>query len=58
MTIRKLTTKAYQQLTNNEGQGLLEYVLLTSLIAIALISSLVLLQSTLIDFFTNLSIWG
>jgi len=47
MSIKPLTAKFYIRLTDQRGQGLIEYVLLVSVIAVALIGSLVSLQEVI-----------
>lgn len=48
-SMKKLTVALYDKLTKQVGQGLVEYVLLTSLIAISLISSLMLLKDNILN---------
>lgn len=47
MSIKPLTTKIYTHLTEQRGQGLIEYVLLVSVIAVALIGSLISLEEVI-----------
>lgn len=47
MFIKPLAAKFYIRLTDQRGQGLIEYVLLVSVIAVALIGSLVSLQEVI-----------
>lgn len=47
MSLKPLTAKIYTHLTDQRGQGLIEYVLLVSVIAVALIGSLVSLQEVI-----------
>lgn len=47
MSLKPLTAKFCIHLTDQRGQGLIEYVLLVSVIAVALIGSLVSLQEVI-----------
>lgn len=53
-SMKKLTVALYDKLTKQMGQGLIEYVLLTSLIAISLISSLILLKDNIFAILTSI----
>ena len=54
MPMKKLTVALYHKLTKQVGQGIVEYVLLLSLIAISLISSLILLKDNIINILTSI----
>lgn len=56
--MKKLTVALYNKLTRQVGQGMVEYVLLTSLIAISLISSLVFLKDTILNVLTAFHLSG
>lgn len=52
--MKKLTVALYYKLTKQVGQGIVEYVLLMSLIAISLISSLMLLKDSIVNILTSI----
>lgn len=52
--MKKLTVALYHKLTKQVGQGIVEYVLLMSLIAISLISSLMLLKDNIVNILTSI----
>ena len=58
MPMKKLTVALYDKLKKQVGQGMIEYVLLTSLIAISLISSLILLKDNILSALTSISPLG
>ena len=60
--MKKLTGTLYdkvtKQVTKQVGQGMVEYVLLTSLIAISLISSLILLKDNILNALNSIAPLG
>lgn len=58
MPMKKLTVALYNKLKKQVGQGMVEYVLLTSLIAISLISSLILLKDNILSALTSIAPLG
>ncbi len=58
MPMKKLTVALYDKLKKQVGQGMIEYVLLTSLIAISLISSLILLKDNILAALTSIAPLG
>lgn len=56
--MKKLTVALYDKLKKQMGQGMVEYVLLTSLIAISLISSLILLKDNILAALTSIAPLG
>lgn len=54
MPIHYLTAKVTNYLTEQRGQGLVEYALIISLITIALISSLLALRNEIDQILTNI----
>lgn len=58
MPMKKLTVALYDKLKKQVGQGMIEYVLLTSLIAISLISSLILLKDNILSALTSITPLG
>ena len=58
MPMKKLTVALYDKLKKQVGQGMIEYVLLTSLIAISLISSLILLKDNILNALNSIAPLG
>lgn len=54
MSINDLTAKFYTHLCNQHGQGIIEYALLVSLIAVTLIGSLVSLKDVIYNALTSI----
>jgi Flp pilus assembly pilin Flp len=54
MFINNLTAKLYNRVTSQRGQGIIEYVLLISFIAITLIGSLISFKETIYNILTSI----